>query len=200
MKNGRGSKPYLLVGILALLAVFTQGVRPPSAGAVVADAQAIVADWPKPSRFTALAMIERHGQPERGDERALTWFGIYRGLRTVVHRAEDGGEPVEQVVRYRVPKEKVEELARFDGRLSVNAKDAELSARTGTQRTNFLVLNLAHEIASGFRTVSEAQAFYERQTQLAEAGKNSRYRDRLIFEEPLPGSLLWTLGPAVRNQ
>jgi hypothetical protein len=195
MKNENKPQPRRL---LALLAVVAFGAGATSALAAVTGAEDIVADWPESSRLTALAMIERHGQPEQGDERALTWFGIYRGLRTIVHRADDGGAAIEQVVRYRVPERKVEDLKRFDARLAVDAQAAELSARANDERTNFLLLNLAHEIASGFRTVSEAQSFYRSQTRLEESGKTTRYRSRLLFEDNLPFSRPWASVPAPR--
>jgi hypothetical protein len=92
---------------------------------------------------------------------------------------------VEQVVLYRVPPRKVDALALFDKRIKVNRNASEMSARAESVRTNFLLLNLAHEIASGFRTVGEAQEFRDKEMRLAETGKSSRYRERLLFEEPL---------------
>jgi hypothetical protein len=147
-------------------------------------AESIVGDWPEPSRRMALAMIDKHGQPNRVGADAVTWFGLYRGRRTVVHRAFDAAGMVEQVVLYRVPAEKAEAVTLFDGRLKVDREAAELSARTESVRTSFLVLNLAHEVASGFRTVPAAREFRDRQMRLAQAGKSSRYRDGLIFEQP----------------
>lgn len=171
------------VGLLAVTSA--GGLDWPIRAGSAQKAEAIVADWPEPSRRTALAMIEKHGQPNRRDEDSLTWFGLYRGRRTVVHRSYSSAGMVEQVVLYRVPAKKVALLALFDDRINVDRNAAELAARSESVRTNFLLLNLAHEIASGFRTVGEARDFRERQMRLAAAGKSSRYRDGLIFEQPL---------------
>jgi len=149
-------------------------------------AEPVVAEWPEPSRRTALAMIEKLGEPHRVDGDSLTWIGIYRGRRTVVRRSSTGEGMVEQTVLYRVPPEKVAELARFDDRLRIDRKASELSARTESVRTSFLVLNLAHEVASGFKTAEKAREVRDKELRLAAAGKSSRYRDGLIFEEPLP--------------
>lgn len=149
-------------------------------------AEPIVAAWPEPSRRTALAMIEKLGEPHRADGDSLTWIGIYRGRRTVIRRSSTGEGMVEQTVLYRVPPEKVGELTRFDERLRIDRKASELSARTESVRTSFLVLNLAHEVASGFKTAENAREVRDRELRLAAAGKSSRYRDGLIFEEPLP--------------
>jgi hypothetical protein len=154
------------------------------------NASAIVARWPDASRLTALGMIQMHGEPQKIDENALTWFSLYRGKRTVVHRSAAGEPMIEQVVDYRVPADKVAALEKFDGRVTVDRAAVEMSARTDDERTNFLVLNLAHEIASGFTTVSSAKVFYIRQQSLADAGKTSRYRDELIFAAPKPYIML----------
>lgn len=156
-----------------------------------ARAQRIVSSWPQPSRLVARAMLEKHGQPQQRSAGALTWHGLYRGMRTVVHRSATKEGVVEQVVRYRVPEDKAAALAQFDGRLKIDRESAELSARTESVRTSFLILNLAHEIASGFREVADAQSFRDRHIRLANAGKSSRYQERLLFEESLPVLVPW---------
>lgn len=149
-------------------------------------AQRIIASWPQPSRLVARAMIEKHGQPHKRGPGSLTWYGLYRGKRTVVHRSATREGVVEQVVHYRVPEDKAAALAAFDERLKADSEAAELSARTESVRTSFLVLNLAHEVASGFREAADARSFRDRQIRLGNAGKSSRYRESLLFEAPLP--------------
>lgn len=156
----------------------------PRPAAAATDAEEIAAGWPDPSRLQARAMIEKYGEPHRRDDLSLTWFGLFGGRRTVIHKALPGQLEIEQVVLYRVPAAKVADLTNFDPRITVKRKEAEMSARTDGLRTSLLTLNLAHEIASGFKTVPEAKEFRERQTRLAAAGKSSRYLDRLTFEEP----------------
>ncbi|MDD5301743.1 MAG: hypothetical protein PHS14_01435 [Elusimicrobia bacterium] len=182
----RGMFGRCAVGVGLLVVTAMSGRDWPIRAGAAGRAESIVADWPEPSRLTARAMIEKYGQPNRRDRDSLTWFGLFRGRRTVVHRSSSGEGMVEQVVLYRVPAAKVSLLALFDRRLTVDRDASELTARTESARTNFLLLNLAHEIASGFKTVGTAQVFRDKEMRLAEAGKSSRYRDRLIFEGPLP--------------
>lgn len=172
------------LALLAMTAVGGHGWLQKAEAA--SKAEEIAADWPEPSRRTALAMIEKLGEPHRRDADSLTWIGIYRGKRTVVRRSSTGQRMVEQTVLYRVPPEKVADLTLFDDRLTVNRKDSELTAQTESVRTSFLVLNLAHEIASGFTTAEKAREVRDKELRLSAAGKSSRYRDGLIFEEPLP--------------
>lgn len=176
---------YFLAGVGLLAATSMNGCGPYRVR-MAEKAELIVADWPEPSRLVALEMIEKNGEPDRRDDDSLTWFGLYLGRRTVVHRSSSSGDVVEQVVLYPVPAAKVAALALFDRRLAVDRNASEISVRTDSPRTNFLILNLAHEIASGFKTVDEAQQSRENQMRLALAGKSSRYRDGLIFEQPLP--------------
>lgn len=173
-----------LAGLLASAAA--GGCGRPISGARAPDAERTVASWPEPSRTMALAMIEKHGQPSSVESDSLTWIGLYRGRRTVAHRSSSGEGMIEQVVLYRVPPGSVGELARFDDRLRIDEEASELSARTDSVRSSFLVLNLAHEIASGFKSASEAREFRDRQERLARAGKSSPYRDGLLFERPVP--------------
>lgn len=175
----------LAAGAMALVAAaMIGGAAVPAAAAE--KAERIVEGWPAPSRLVARAMIEAHGQPHRSDADKLTWFGLYRGRRTVVHRTRSRDAVVEQVVVYQVPPEKAGAVALFDNRLRIDRDASELSARTESVRSSLLVLNLAHEVASGFRDTADAQAFRERQTRLGNAGKSSRYREDLIFEQPIP--------------
>ena len=56
-----------------------------------------------------------------------------------------------------MPPEKFSELAKFDGSLIVERTAGEVSARCDMEATNFLALNMMHEIVSGKRTDEEAR-------------------------------------------
>lgn len=175
-----------LAGVGLLIVTAMNGRDWPLRAGAASRADSIVADWPEISRLTAQAMIEKHGQPNRRSMNSLTWYGLYGGRRTVVHRSASGDGMVEQVVLYRVPDKKIGLLALFDKRVTVDQKASEMTARSESLRTDFLLLNLAHEVASGFKTAGAAQEFRDKEMRLAETGKSSRYRDGLIFEKPLP--------------
>lgn len=149
-------------------------------------AESIISSWPDLSRRTAEMMMEEHGKPSKVEADTLTWHGLYRGRKTVVYRSNPEGV-IEQTVAYRVPEKKVGEIQLLDKRLKVGA--SELTAVSDSLRTDFLLLNLAHEVASGFRSVEGAQAFRDKEQRLAVSGKESRYREGLLFERPLPVSV-----------
>lgn len=168
-------------GLLA--AAFAVGV--PAVAAIPSDVETYAAGWPEPSRTQAQAMIEQYGRPDRSDGASLTWIGLFGGKRTVVHRAEAGQPAFEQAVHYEVPAKKVADLTSFEPNISIDRKAAEMSVRGNSVSENLLALNLAHDVASGFKTVDEARTFRDNQLQLAQAGKSSRYRDVIIFEQPM---------------
>lgn len=71
-------------------------------------------------------------------------------------------DSMEQTVRYRVPVDKIDDLARFDGSVTVDRTRGEMAARCDLEGNNNLALNLAHDIVTGKRTVAEARAYYGR--------------------------------------
>lgn len=151
-------------------------------------AESVIASWPDLSRRTAEMMIEEHGKPNKIENDRMVWHGLYRGRKTVVYRSNPEGV-IEQTVNYRVPDKKVGELELLDKRLKIDRGASELTAVSDSLRTDFLLLNLAHEVASGFRSLEAAQAFRDREQKLAMAGKESRYREGLLFERPIPVSI-----------
>lgn len=149
----------------------------------------ILASWPENSRLTARALVERYGAPRKADDAALIWYGPGAWKRTVLHRSEADGNILEQVVDYRVPERRIDDMRAFDGRVLVDRKAGELYVRSDRPETNFLLANLADEVAGGFKSVDDARSFYDRQVRLSEAGKSSSYRDSLRFEQPSPATV-----------
>ena len=164
-------------------AAMSGGVQPTHAVGGVNDGT-LAADWPEASRVQAQTMIEKYGKPNHHDDTSLTWFGLYGGKRTIVYRKEPNERMIEQAVHYRVPARKVGDLKNFDARITIERQASELSVRTDSIRTNFLILNLAHEISSGFKSVAGARLMFTEQMRLEKDGKTSRYRDGLIFVTP----------------
>jgi hypothetical protein len=172
MKTNCG-KLGMIVGLIAVLA----------AGASAATDSSLVVAWPESSKANVQQMIAKHGQPDVNDGASMTWFGTYRGRRTVLHLAEG---TIEQVVHYRVPADKVDAVMNFDVDIVIDRDNNELSVLSNTVRTNFLLLNLAHDIASGFTTSDKARASFVSMNARAKAGESIRYRNSIAFETPMP--------------
>jgi hypothetical protein len=155
----------------------------------------VVRQWPDAARATARAMIAKYGQPVRWSEAALVWVANGPWEKTVVYRSawphftgRRDKDYLEQTIAYRVPAEKFDALRRFDKRISIDGDTGQLSARSESESTNFLTMNLADEIVTGKREVADARDFYKKTVSLSKSGKSSPYMSGLLFppQEQLP--------------
>jgi len=88
-------------------------------------------------------------------------------------------DSVTSVIAYRVPPEKVTELAEFDGSVVVDRTQGEVSARCHDEQANNLALNLMHDIVTGNRTAHEAREYYATEFLDYRRGKPTPYMDEL---------------------
>jgi hypothetical protein len=151
-------------------------------------ALAAVRGWPPGPRAVAGAMLAEYGAPDRVGWRALRWTHRGPWAKIIAHRSawpevlgSRNRDYLEETIDYLVPEDKVEELQRFDARLEINRRGAQLSARSPDEATNILLLNLAREIADGRRDPADARSFAGRVEALARGGKDSVYRERLLY-------------------
>jgi len=125
---------------------------------------------PEESREAAQLVIEKYGEPHKTTETELIWHRAgpwKRKVASKVFHQHNFPAPhidaVESVIDYRVPPEKVTELARFDGSVVVERTAGEVSARCHDEEANFLALNLMHDIVTGAKTVEQARAYYAKE-------------------------------------
>lgn len=164
----------------ALLAVLAAA---PAAALPKAERRAETAlrDWPAPSRGVAEAMIKEYGEPDRFNRSMLVWNDNGDWKRSVVYRGPRPGGILEQTINYVVPDEKVSALERFDKRLRFDFAAGELSARSGSEKENYLILNLAEEIIDDKRGVEDSREFEAETEALLASGKPSPYLDGFRF-------------------
>jgi hypothetical protein len=150
-----------------------------------------VARWPAPSRLAVAMITAKYGHPNAISPEEVVWLDNGPWKRTRVLRLRKPGEPrqdaggvLQQSVRYDLTQASVVPLTRFDPRLKWDPAQRELSARSGSEETNFLALNLADEIARGVRTPQQASDFYKDTVRLSESGKSSPYMESLRFTPP----------------
>jgi hypothetical protein len=80
-----------------------------------------------------------------------------------------------QSITYRIEPEKADELIRHDGSVILERTKGEIAARCDKEEANFLAINLAHEIATGKRSVDDARSFYAESIQtMMKTGKPER--------------------------
>jgi hypothetical protein len=149
----------------------------------------VIHDWPTATRAQARALIQKYGEPVDFDDDSLVWVDNGPWKRTVISREAMSGiffrhdeDHLRQTVAYNVPEDKVEDLRRFDRRLSVDESRGRLSSRAENEKMNFLAINLADDIVTGRKTVKEARDVYFRVGRLQAAGKSSSYTESFTFE------------------
>lgn len=148
----------------------------------------MIEDWPESARNAAREMGQKYGAPDEVTDTQLVWYERGPWKRSVLSREEvhhawptPHVDVLEQVIDFRVPPERADELAKFDGSVMFERTKGELSARCGGEPANFLAVNLAREIALGKRSVADARAFYEQAMAEASAGSKSPYMQGLMF-------------------
>lgn len=170
------------------------------------DLKKLTNDWGEPSRKAADDMFVRYGPPRFANENMLVWERNGPWKRTVVHREEvrhnfpvEHVDVLEQTIAFRVPADKVDDIAAFDGSLIANRTKGELTALSENEEMNWLALNLASDIVEGKRSVDEAREFYANRVAMAMAGRS--YLEGPRFESQGetadPGR---TLEPSIREE
>jgi hypothetical protein len=144
--------------------------------------------WPKEAREAAQLVIDEYGDPEEMTDSELIWYHPGPWKRIVASKeffAHNFPAPhtdsVESVIDYRVPPERLSELAKFDGSVIVERTVGEVSARCHDEQANFLALNLMHDIVTGAKTVQEARDYYAKEFADYRRKKPTPYMERLHF-------------------
>jgi hypothetical protein len=177
------SRSTIVVFVSALLVAAAYGGRSwlaRRAAQAAARALAQAAQWTPSAQRAARVMIERYGPPQEASSFELRWNGPLPWKRIVIQ--DEPQAPLEQVVEYDVPANKLAALDRFPHGLRVYPAEGALGARSDREDRNLLSLNLAVEIASGKTTPEDANRFFVRTLRLHEAGKSSPYMERLLFK------------------
>lgn len=163
----------------------TQAVFGQPSPAVITD---LLERWPAKPREVANAMLAKYGQPHEATATVMVWHNAGPWKRTILSREETPHDfpkshvdLLEQFIDYRVPVDKFDELAAYDGSVIVERTKGELSARCDKEEMNFLAINLAHDVAAGRRTVDEARRFYAETAMAFMNGDKRPYTQGLQF-------------------
>ncbi len=174
--------------IRAVAIVFLAGIACSGISFAQENANRVLSDWPAKPKEIAQTMIAKYGEPKEVTSTHLVWFNTGPWKRTVLHREEVPHEfpmrhtdMLEQFIDYRVPPSKFAELAEYDGSVVAQRTVGEISARCDKEEMNFLAINLAHEIATGKKSVKEAREFYAKTAMAFKKGEKSSYTQGLQF-------------------
>jgi hypothetical protein len=159
------------------------------------SATSVIEDWPMTTKQAAMTTIAKYGQPQGVTEQMLTWYNNGPWKRTIVNRdtvlhkfPAPHPDLLEMVINYKVPSDKFDELAMYDGSVIVERTKGEMSARCDKEQLNFLAINLAHDVIMGNRTIEDARMFYGQQAMLFKQGGTSEYLSGLRFTPAAGGT------------
>jgi hypothetical protein len=159
--------------------------------------------WSTASREAMAFMTQKYGPPAEMTASMALWNRTGPWKRTIISamaipHAFPGlhDDVMEQVIDYRVPPSKFDELAMYDGSVVVERTKGEMSARCDKEGANFLALNLANEIATGRRSPESARRKYAEEIMAVKAGRPTPYTQRLLFQ-PMTGSTMDPDRPAM---
>lgn len=132
------------------------------------SAHSMIQNWNETSRLTADRIMQHYGAPNEITPTMLIWQFNDPWQQTIVHKAvvfapnsQIAKDAVlEQTVYYEVPADKADDLLQFNKSLIVDLGNNTLSARSNSEATNYLLLNLANDIITGKKTAAQAQQYY----------------------------------------
>jgi hypothetical protein len=166
-------KPLTMMLCAAIAAACSPRAIETVAGGEVTSRAAVLASisaWPAKSQEAARFMIDKYGQPNEQTPTMLVWHATGPWKRTILYKEEvphDFPKPhtdlLEQFIDYRVPVDKYDDLAEYDGSVIAERTKGEMSARCDKEAMNFLALNLADEIVRGVKSAQQARAEYAKQ-------------------------------------
>jgi hypothetical protein len=157
-----------------------------------AEVSGIIAGWRAEPKKVAKKMIDKYGQPHEASETHLVWWGNGPWKYTIIENIEiphDFPMPhkdlLRQVIDYKVPADKVDDLAVYDGSVIFDRTPGELSARCDKEEANFLAINLAHDVVTGRRSARAARDFYARAVMAMmkknQTAEQKRYMSGFVF-------------------
>lgn len=165
-------RDLLIAGGVTVIALGSSAIgqpaRPaPSTPLYRTTVEQMIAGWKSKPQEVARAMLAKYGLPEEATPVRLIWHHTGSWKRTEVVNEEiphnfpmPHTDMLLQAIDYPVPPEKFDELAEYDGSVIAERTKGELAARCDMEEANFLALNLAHDIVTGVRSVSQARQFY----------------------------------------
>lgn len=156
--------------------------------------ESITNDWNAMSKKAANLTIEQYGPPNEAIPSRLIWYNNGPWKRTIVYQDEiphDFPQPhtdvIENVINYKVPPEKLSELAKFDGSIIVEKTRGEISSRCDIEAANFTALNVMHDIVTEKLNSEEARDLLCEVMSAYMLNRPAPYAEKLQFDIPTEG-------------
>jgi hypothetical protein len=149
----------------------------------------LTSSWPEKPREAARKLVAKYGPPNEANDDMLVWKNNGPWKRTILYKQEIPHEFPEhhtdflqQVIDYRVPADKFDDLAKFDGSVIVERTKGEMSARCDMEELNMLAVNLANDVITGKHSVDDARTDYAKTAMEFKKGNPQPYTQQLQFQ------------------
>lgn len=151
----------------------------------------IVREWPETSRIAVEHNLQKYGLPNEATQSRFVWYNNGPWKRTVITWQEiphnfpaPHVDVIENFIDYKIPLDKYNEIAEFDGSIIIERTKGEVSARCDSEAANFIALNLMHQILSGKMNVKEAKEAYGEAMSAHLLDRPTNYDKKLVFDPP----------------
>ncbi len=165
-----------------------------AAGGKQMSVEQCTADWSAGPKKAAKMMSEKYGEPSGVTPTRLVWTdnGPFKEIILLNEEIQhDFPMPhkdyLQHVVEFKVPTDKVSELAKFDGSIIVDRTRGTIGARCDTEAHNLLALNLAYDIINGKKNAEQARKEYGEIAKAEKSGTTHEYLSKLTFQ-PMPNA------------
>lgn len=125
-------------------------------------------NWPKEVQLQIKETVGKYGEPHEVTNSMLIWYNNGPWNRTIIYKKIvqhnwplPHVDVLEQAISYKVPLDKFDDLAKYDGSVWAERTKGELIARCHFESMNFVALNLAHDVIRGNKTPQKARKAYE---------------------------------------
>ncbi len=190
-KDTSVSRRTIVRGLLLTAGATQVSALAGGSGPTGSTASSVIQSWPQVSQEVAMKIMAKYGPPQEFTVSMLIWHNNGVWKRTIVNRDTiphrfpvPHPDMLEQFVDYRVPLERYDDLAHYDGSVIVERTKGEISARCDKEEMNMLALNLAHDISTGRRTWQDARDFYAKTAMAFMGGEKAPYTQSLMFKAP----------------
>jgi hypothetical protein len=154
-----------------------------------ADLDRVSTSWPQASKTALREITQKYGLPTTATPIMAVWQNNGPWKYTIVYGTEvqhsfpaPHTDVLEQFIDFKVPVEKVGDLAQFDGSLIVARTPGLLAAWCDKEGNNFAAINLANEIITGKTTVQEARQKMAQEAMNVKEGRTTTYSSGFMFE------------------
>jgi hypothetical protein len=144
--------------------------------------------WPLSSQSAINGLYAKYGLPNSITSDMVIWNTTPPFKKTVVFKEQIiqkfpflHWDVIQQTIDYKVPVDKISQLAKFNGSLIVDRTKGELSSRSEKEEMNFLAFNLADKIIRGDLSVEEARREYTKSAEEFVMGSTNPMLSEFVF-------------------